>query len=189
MQTQSMISPLNLQRLLASGKTVHLIDVRSPAEHQASHIPGSKLIPLNELDPEAFGRERGTDCSPVYVICQSGGRASRAIQKLEAAGVSGCVLLEGGTQAWMEEGLPVNRGKSRVLPLMRQVQVTIGAISASGSLLAMVFDPRFALIPLFMGCGLLMAGITGFCGLAVLMAKMPWNKVPLREDGSCCSHS
>ena len=187
MQTQSTITPRDLQGLLAGGSPALLLDVRSPGEYQGSRIPGTRLIPLDELDPAALCRERGADCSPVYVICQSGGRASRAIQKLEAAGVKGCVLLEGGTQAWIDAGLPVVRGKSRVLPLMRQVQITIGAISATGALLALVVDPRFSIIPLFMGCGLLMAGITGFCGLAVLMAKMPWNKVTSREGSSCCA--
>jgi rhodanese-related sulfurtransferase len=187
MQTQSTITPHELQGLLATGKPARLLDVRSPAEHLSSHIPGTKLIPLDELDPAAFCRERGTDSSPLYVICQSGGRAGRAIQKLEAAGVKGCVLLEGGTQAWIDAGLPVVRGESRVLPLMRQVQITIGAISATGALLALLVDSRFSIIPLFMGCGLLMAGITGFCGLAILMAKMPWNKVHAQAGSSCCA--
>ena len=187
MHSTHSITPRDLQSLLASGRQAHLLDVRSSAEHSGSHIPGTRLIPLDELDPAAFYRERGADCSPVYVICQSGGRAKRAIEKLEAAGVKGCVLLEGGTQAWMDAGLPVNRGTSRALPLMRQVQITIGAISASGSLLALIADPRFALIPLFMGCGLLVAGITGFCGLATLMARMPWNKVHASKGESCCS--
>jgi rhodanese-related sulfurtransferase len=187
MQTQSTITPHGLKDLLSSGKPAHLLDVRSPAEHAGAHIPGTKLIPLDELDPVSFCKQRGADCSPVFVICQSGGRAAKAIQKLEAAGVKDCVLLEGGTQAWIDAGLPVNRGKSRVLPLMRQVQITIGAISATGSVLALLVDPKFAFIPLFMGCGLLMAGITGFCGLAVLMAKMPWNKASSPKGASCCS--
>jgi len=187
MQTQSTITPRDLQGLLAAGNPALLLDVRSPAEHLSSHIPGTKLLPLDELDPAAFCRERGSDCSPLYVICQSGGRASRAIQKLEAAGVKGCVLLEGGTQAWIDAGLPVVRGESRVLPLMRQVQITIGAISATGALLALVVDYRFSVIPLFMGCGLLMTGITGYCALAVLMAKMPWNKVHTLQGSSCCT--
>jgi rhodanese-related sulfurtransferase len=187
MQIQSTITPSDLQGLLATGNLPLLLDVRSPGEYQGSHIAGTKLIPLDELDPAAFCRERGADCSPVYVICQSGGRAGRAIQKLEAAGVKGCVLLEGGTQAWIDAGLPVVRGKSHVLPLMRQVQITIGAVSATGALLALVVNPLFSIIPLFMGCGLLMAGITGFCGLAVAMAKMPWNKVNAQEGSSCCA--
>jgi rhodanese-related sulfurtransferase len=187
MQNQSTITPRDLQALLLRGKSAHLLDVRSPAEHSEVHIPGTQLMPLDELDPVSFCKQRGADCSPVYVICQSGGRATRAIQKLESAGVKECVLLEGGTQAWVDAGLPVNRGQSRVLPLMRQVQITIGAISASGSLLALLVDPKFAFVPLLMGCGLLMAGITGFCGLAVLMAKMPWNKTESPKGSSCCT--
>lgn len=187
MQTQSTISSHDLQLLLSKGNEANLLDVRSPAEYASVHISGTTLIPLDELDPLEFGRKRGGDSAPVIVICQSGGRAKRAIQKLEAAGVQKCVLLEGGTQAWIDAGLPVNRGKSAVLPLMRQVQITIGAVSATGALLSLLVDPRFAIIPLFMGCGLLMAGITGFCGLAVLMAQMPWNKKSSVNEASCCS--
>jgi hypothetical protein len=36
---------------------------------------------------------------------------------------------------------------------------------------------NFALIPAFLGAGLTMAGSTGWCGLAILLSKMPWNKV------------
>ena len=88
--------------------------------------------------------------------------------------------MEGGTQAWIDAGLPVNRGESGVLPLMRQVQITVGFISAAGAVLALTVNPRFAVIPLVAGCGLLFAGLTGFCGLALLLAKMPWNKLRLK---------
>jgi hypothetical protein len=80
--------------------------------------------------------------------------------------------------------LPVIVGQSRALPLMRQVQITIGLISAAGAVLALAANPLFAIIPLVMGCGLVFAGITGICGLALLLAKMPWNRVP--GCGSCC---
>jgi hypothetical protein len=121
------------------------------------------------------------------VLCQSGGRAKKAIEKLEHAGVQGCVLVEGGTQAWIDAGLPVTRGESRVLPLMRQVQITVGFLSAASAALAVFVDSKFALIPLVIGCGLLFAGLTGFCGLAMLMAKMPWNKTPSCDSTSCCA--
>src|SRR5208283_3988242 len=101
-----------------------------------AHVPGAELIPLGELDPAAFRRDRGVEGIPIYVLCQSGGRARKAIEKLEGAGVRECVLVEGGTQGWIDAGLPVTRGKSKVLPLMRQVQIIVGFISALGAVLA-----------------------------------------------------
>jgi rhodanese-related sulfurtransferase len=187
MPAETSIHPRELQRRLAAGQPAQLLDVRTPGEYAAAHVPGTTLIPLDELDAADFCRQRGGDDRPVYVFCQSGGRARRAIEKLTRAGVPGCVLVEGGTQAWMDAGLPVNRGESRVLPLMRQVQITVGFLSATGALLALTVNPRFALIPLVIGGGLLFAGLTGFCGLAVLLAKMPWNKTSSGNSGtSCC---
>jgi rhodanese-related sulfurtransferase len=187
LQTETSVPARELQRRLASGSDALLLDVRTPPEYDACHVPGAKLIPLDELDAKAFHRLCGDAATPVYVLCQSGGRARKAIEKLAAGGVQGCVLVEGGTQAWIDAGLPVNRGESRVLPLMRQVQITIGFISATGSALALTVNPRFALIPLVTGCGLLFAGLTGFCGLALVLAKMPWNKSPACKSASCCA--
>jgi rhodanese-related sulfurtransferase len=183
-QAQTSIQPLQLQRLLAAGGPVQLLDVRTPGEFAAAHVPGARLIPLDDLDAGAFQRQGGANDRPLYVLCQSGGRARRAIEKLERAGVRGCVLVEGGTQGWMDAGLPVNRGRSRVLPLMRQVQITVGLISAVGVVLALAANPLFAVIPLVTGCGLVFAGITGTCGMALLLAKMPWNRA--KNCGSGC---
>jgi hypothetical protein len=88
----------------------------------------------------------------------------------------------------MDAGLPVNRGESKVLPLMRQVQIAVGLVSAVGAALALGVDPRFAIVPLVMGCGLLFAGVTGFCGLALLLAKMPWNKTANCQSTSGCTN-
>jgi hypothetical protein len=96
------------------------------------------------------------------------------------------VLVEGGTQAWIDAGLPVNRGNSRVLPLMRQVQIVVGLLSAAGATLALAVNPYFVIIPLVIGCGLLFAGFTGHCGLALVLARMPWNRAA-GNPTSCCS--
>ncbi|MGA2556317.1 MAG: rhodanese-like domain-containing protein [Verrucomicrobiota bacterium] len=185
LQVKTSIAPAELHRALAGGAPARLLDVRTPAEFAAAHVPGAKLIPLDDLDPASLAREPGAEKSPVYVLCQSGGRARQAIARLERAGIRGCVLVEGGTQAWIDAGLPVERGPSRVLPLMRQVQITVGFISAAGAVLALAANPLFAIIPLVMGCGLLFAGLTGTCGLALALAKMPWNRAP--SCGSCCA--
>ena len=173
-QIKNSINPRELNRLLAAGGDLALIDVRTPGEFSAAHVPGAKLVPLDDLDAAAFCREHGD--KTIYILCQSGGRARKAVEKFRRAGFEKCVVVEGGTQAWMDCGLPVNRGESKSLPLMRQVQIAVGAISATGAALALFVNPLFALIPLLTGCGLLFAGLTGFCGLALLLAKMPWNR-------------
>jgi rhodanese-related sulfurtransferase len=182
-QAKSRIQPPALARLLEAGGPVPLLDVRTPAEFDAAHVPGARLIPLDELDAAALRRVWGADAIPIYVICQSGERARRAIEKLERAGVQGCVLVEGGTQGWMDAGLPVRRGTAGVLPLMRQVQIVVGLLSAVGAALALAVNPLFAILPLALGCGLLFAGLTGLCGLAMLLARMPWNRA--RGSASC----
>jgi rhodanese-related sulfurtransferase len=187
-QPPSAITPAELHRRLAGPEPIDLLDVRSPAEFAAAHVSAAKLIPLDELDCAAYLKQRGEGDRPVYVLCQSGGRARRAIEKFQRAGFHNCVLVEGGTQAWMDAGLPVNRGESKVLPLMRQVQIAVGLVSAAGAALALFVNPKFALIPLVTGCGLLFAGLTGFCGLALVLAKMPWNKSGKCDSGSCCGN-
>jgi rhodanese-related sulfurtransferase len=185
-QPKNSINPRELHRLLDEGGAAELLDVRTPGEFAAAHVPGAKLVPLDDLDPAAFLKQFGADDKLVYVLCQSGGRARKAVEKFRRAGFENCVLVEGGTQAWMDAGLPVVRSQSRVLPLMRQVQITAGFVSASGAALALAISPWFAVIPLLVGCGLLFAGLTGFCGLALLLAKMPWNRAANCDSSSCC---
>jgi rhodanese-related sulfurtransferase len=182
-QLKTVLTPEELHRLLAGNQPVELLDVRTPGEFASAHVPGAKQVPLDDLDAAAFLQMRGGNNEPVYVLCQTGGRARKAIEKFRCAGFERCVLVEGGTQAWIDAGLPVDRGESRVLPLMRQVQIAVGSISAIGAALALSVDARFAIIPLVTGCGLLFAGLTGFCGLALLLAQMPWNRSA--KCGSC----
>ena len=184
MQTKISITPPELNHLLTTGSTAVLLDVRTPGEFATGHVPGAKLIPLDDLDPSTFLRQSGANSQPIYVLCQSGGRACKAIEKFQRAGFNGCVLVEGGTAAWIAAGLPVERSASRVLPLMQQVQIVVGVITATGAVLAVTVNPRFVMIPLLMGCGLIFAGATGFCGLALILTKLPWNRA--QSCGSCC---
>ena len=174
----SSILPAQLAERLHQGLPCLILDVRSPAEFHSAHIAqnlaASTLQPLNTLQPADWKNQSD---SPLYLLCQGGVRAKRAGQLLCEAGVP-CTVIEGGLDAWISAGLPVERGTSNTLPLMRQVQLVIGLFTASGAALALWKDPRFAWIPLFTGCGLLMAGLTGLCPLANLIAAMPWNARP-----------
>ena len=176
-QIKTSVSPRELFQRLAGGSPAELLDVRTPGEFAAAHVAGAQIIPLDQLDAAAFLKQRGVSDKPLYVLCQSGGRAQRAIEKFQRAGFNGCVLVEGG--------MPVESGESNVIPLMRQVQIMVGFFSATGAALALLINAWFALIPLAMGCGLLFAGITGFCGLALVLAKMPWNKMQNCQSKSC----
>jgi len=144
LQVKTSIAPHELHRVLAEGGPAQLLDVRTPGEFAVAHVPGARLIPLDDLNPGAFQRRRGSEEIPVYVLCQSGGRARKAIEKLERAGVQGCVLVEGGMQGWNDAGLPAERAQSTALPLMRQVQIAVGLISAAGAALALAVNPLFA---------------------------------------------
>jgi rhodanese-related sulfurtransferase len=186
LQPESAIRPKELYQLFASGQPRDLLDVRTSPEYTTAHVAGAKLVPLDKLNAAAFLEERGACDKPLYVICEAGTRARSAIEKFRRAGYEGCVLVEGGIRAWMESGLPVNRGTGRVLPLMQQVQVTVGLISIIGAVLALAVNAWFAVIPLALGCGLLFAGLTGFCGLALVLAKMPWNRDAGSKPACAC---
>lgn len=170
------IQASQLHQDLQSGKRVALIDVRTPVEHDEMHIAGSQLMPLDRLDPAAVRSATGS-AEQCVIICHSGKRAEQAFQKLQAAGCDKLAILEGGVTAWEAAGLPLNRSEKQRLPLMRQVQLIIGVLALTGSILALTVNKNFALIPAFLGAGLTLAGSTGWCGLAILLSKMPWNKV------------
>jgi rhodanese-related sulfurtransferase len=161
---------------LQSGKRVALIDVRTPVEHEEMHIAGSHLMPLDKLDASAV-KAAAVGNDRCVLICRSGKRAEQAFEKLRAAGCENLVILEGGVIEWESAGLPLERGSRRRLPLMRQVQLIIGVLALTGSILALTVHKNYAIIPAILGAGLTMAGSTGWCGLAILLSKMPWNKV------------
>lgn len=174
------IRPAELKSLLPSG--CRLVDVREPVEHAEEHIPEAKLIPLGQL--EKRHAEIGRD-APVIVMCRSGKRGGDAMKQLKALGINNVRNLEGGILAWKEAGLPVATSGKKTMPLMQQVQLTIGLGVLIGAILALTVNPNWVFLCAFFGAGLTMAGSTGWCGLAILMSKMPWNRVA----GQTCSAS
>jgi rhodanese-related sulfurtransferase len=180
------VSPGELNQIITSCGPVELIDVRTPGEFASAHVPGARLLPLDELDAAAFLQQRGKADQPVYILCQSGGRARKAIEKLQQAGFGGGVLVEGGTQAWIDAGLPVTRGGAGVISLERQVRIAAGSLVLTGVLLAYFVHPGFIALSAFVGAGLVFAGITDWCGMGLLLAKLPWNQKSACASGSCC---
>jgi rhodanese-related sulfurtransferase len=171
------IAPQELKELLATGQPIHLIDVRTPAEYTEIHVQGARLIPLDQLDPQKLlAASNGKPPEPIYVICRSGNRARMACEKLIQAGHPNVILVEGGTLACEQAGLPVVRGKRMLLSIERQTRIAIGLGVLVFSLLGYFVDPAFVFGAAFFGAGLLVAGITDWCGLALLISRMPWNQ-------------
>ena len=164
------LSPAEAQALVARGG--RLIDIR---EYAREHIPGAELVPLATLTNGA-----ALHASPEETIifhCQAGSRTQNNAARLaQAAAPAQVKLLAGGIQAWKAAGLPVKEDKSQPLPLMRQVQIVAGALILLGVALGYAFSSGFFLLSAFVGAGLTFAGITGFCGMARLLALMPWNR-------------
>lgn len=180
------IAVQELQKLLAAGSPVDLIDVRTPAEYAGVHVPRARLAPLDDLDCGAvIASRKGAAHEPVYILCHSGVRAGKAAARFAEAGFDATAVVEGGTQAWVDAGYPVERSGKSVLPLDRQLQLVIGSLVVVGVLLSVFVDPRWVWLSGFVGAGLMMAGSTGFCPMRSLIARMPWN----RTGGNCCGGS
>ncbi|WP_052362273.1 YgaP-like transmembrane domain [Geminisphaera colitermitum] len=168
--------------MLLTERNATVIDVRTPPEFDEVHAtlpPPATLanIPLDELDPAALAISgRASADRPVYLLCRSGTRATRAAGKFAAAGFRQPVVITGGTLAWIDAGLPVTRGQSRVISLERQVRIAAGSLVAAGAILGWFVHPAFIWLSGFVGAGLVFAGITDFCGLGLLLAKCPWNR-------------
>lgn len=170
------ISPIELQTILAANPTLPLLDVRTPVEFAEVHVPQARSIPLDEINPrELAGTGQIRKDQPVHLICRSGQRATRAAEKFAKEGFTDLVVVEGGTLAWVEANLPVTRGKSKVISLERQVRIAAGSLVLIGALLGWLVHPGFFALSAFVGGGLIFAGITDFCGMGLLLAKLPWN--------------
>ena len=174
--TVQTITPQQLRALRQTGE-IDVIDVRTPVEFRELHVEFARSVPLDALNPQAVQTARGSrQAEPLYVICKSGGRGKQACDKFIAAGISQVVNVEGGTLACEAAGLEVVRGK-KAMSLERQVRIAAGLLVVIGSALGAFVDQRWIGLAAFVGTGLIFAGVTDTCGMAMLLGKLPWNQV------------
>ena len=160
------ISPAEAHRRSTDG-SVDLIDVRDPAEYRRRHARPARSMPVDQLNAAALDGGRA-----IALICQTGVRSARAAESLAGAGE--VLTVTGGTAAWAAAGLPVDGAGG--VSLERQVRITAGAIVAVGSALAVFVHPAFVAVPLVIGTALVVTGLLDWCGLGLLLARMPWNR-------------
>lgn len=165
------IAPERAAELVRSGAV--LIDIREADEHARERIPGARHHALSRIAGDT-PIQAGDDV--LIFHCRSGARTKSYAARL-AASATNCqmYILEGGLDAWKKAGLPVALDRSQPIDLMRQVQIAAGSLVLFGIVLGATVAPAFYLLSAFVGAGLTLAGISGFCGMARVLALMPWN--------------
>ncbi len=174
MTTTEAITPDEAQRLLAAGKAL-LVDVREPEEFRGAHIPYAASIPLAQVTAVIGGMRLPDDVTLIFQ-CQKGARGERACAAVPPSQASRVRNLAGGIEAWQGAGLPVTGVATSAVSIFRQVQTIVGSLVFGFTLVGLAgFAPAFYLAGFF-GFMLAFAVFSGWCGLAVLLQRMPWNR-------------
>lgn len=153
-----------------------VVDVRTPAEYNEVHVEGTLNLPLGDLYRNAIKIDELAAGRPVTLLCRTGKRAEEGRKLLAKAGVLDVHCMEGGIEAWVGQGNPVKRSGTKAVSIERQVRIAAGSLVFLGSIAAWFINPAFVILPGFVGAGLVFAGVTDTCGMAMVLAKMVWNK-------------
>lgn len=165
-----LMSPQDVRNRLAAGE-IRLVDIREPEELASQRIDGAEAAPLSVIRWQDF---RPATDKPVVFTCNSGRRTKNNSELLEQLAAGEAWQMDGGVTAWDKAGLPVVRDR-HALPMFRQIQIGAGGMVLLGLALGLAW-PQWLWLSAFVGAGLVFAGVTGFCGLGLLLARMPWNK-------------
>ncbi|MEM9573336.1 MAG: rhodanese family protein [Pseudomonadota bacterium] len=172
MTTLTKLTPQVAADRLKSGKAV-LVDIREPDEYAREHIPGSISLPVSALDEADLKLDAGQNA---IFHCKSGMRTDSNCATLAQHVEGDAFMLEGGLDAWRALGLPTAKNSKTPLEINRQVQITAGSLILIGGLLGWFVAPAWFGLSVFVGAGLMFAGISGWCGMATLLQAMPWNR-------------
>jgi len=172
-QVEGTLTPtITVADLRNQSADAQLIDVRSPSEFETGHIPGAMNIPMDHIESRL---EDLSTTRPIVLICQMGKRARMTAGLLEPCQLK-LSILEGGTSAWAESGLPIVHSVRSRWSLERQVRFAAGLIVLTASSLALLSNLYWLFLAAFVGAGLTFAGLTDICPMAGLLQRMPWNK-------------
>ncbi|MBC6413576.1 MAG: rhodanese-like domain-containing protein [Chromatiales bacterium] len=166
------ITVQELKKAIDAGTSAQIVDVRTPSEYISERLEAAMSVPLTHFDQLAMSLDKSRD---VYVMCRSGRRAEEFCQRMDALGYR-TFCVDGGLQAWLKQDFPVLRTPGQPWSLERQTRFAIGLLVLVGVLLALTVHPGFIYLCGFIGLGLMYAGATDFCGMSLLLARLPWNK-------------
>ena len=172
MASLTSLSPAEVSARIKAGKAL-LVDIREPDEVARERIAGSVVAPLSLFEEAHLDLRPGRD---VVFMCRTGNRTGSNCVRLADRIPGEAFVLVGGLDGWKAQGLPTLTNAKAPLELMRQVQMTAGGLILIGALLGLLVHPGFWGLSAFVGGGLFLAGATGFCGMARLLAVMPWNR-------------
>lgn len=178
------VSPPDLSDRLNSVAPPRLLDVRTPAEFETSHIAGAYNIPLdvvrghqNEIIDQLSG--------DVVFVCRSGQRATQAAELLRDAGLSQGSVLQGGIVDWEKQGYAVDRGTQR-WELERQVRLVAGSIVLT-SVLGSIAVPKLKWLAAAIGGGLTFAAVSDTCAMGAALSKLPYNRTATFDSAEVVS--
>ena len=106
------ITPIQLQTILAAQPSSPVIDVRTPVEFAEVHVPQARSVPLDELKPSSLQLQKD---QPVYLLCRSGQRATKAAEKFAKEGFTSVChrRTAAGLEFAIVEGLPLKSGEKK----------------------------------------------------------------------------
>jgi len=154
-------------------KNYILVDVRTKPEYKQVNIQESINIPLQEIEKH---KKELQQYKTVYIHCQSGGRSQKACENLKDLKGVEVINVTGGILDWQAQNYPTNKSQKKVYSIIQQVHIIAGGLGLLGSILSIIYSTKWIFLPAFIGTGLLFAGLTGWCGMAIVLQKMPWNK-------------
>lgn len=173
------IEPKELESWLGRKEGPQLVDVREYPEFAAGHIVGARILPLSDLERRSVELDR---TRPVVCVCRSGKRSAQAVDALTALGFTQVHELDGGMEGWKQANLPLEKEAHAPWSLERQVRLTAGLLVLTGLGFSLIW-PLAVGLSWFVGVGLVFAAATDWCGMGLLLAKLPWNR-PSGKSGA-----
>ena len=164
------ISQTELAEKSGLGASFQLIDVRTPGEFAGGSVSGAINLPIERISEWSAELDRS---GMTILVCQSGARAKSAYDLLEST-TPNLAVLDGGYAAWRSANRPMTTSQNSVWSIERQIRFAAGSMVFLGSTASLFWRPA-VFLAIFVGGGLVITSLIDWCGMGILLSKMPWN--------------